>query len=286
MIKQRKLPSWLRKKKDLSGIREIRSILRRYKLSTVCEEAKCPNISECFQNRTATFMILGKNCTRNCSFCAVSHEEPFPVSEQEPKMIADMIKELGLKYIVITSVTRDDLKDGGSGQFCRVINICRENIPDIKIEVLIPDFQGDMDQLDKILKCRPNILNHNLETVPSLYKTIRPLADYERSLNILRISRDHSKGDILTKTGIIIGLGESIEEIYDLFNDIKDLVDIVTIGQYLSPTRNNYPEKKFYTIKEFEEIEKKARDIGIRHIISGPYVRSSYNACSVYEDIK
>ncbi len=280
-----KLPDWMKKNRDPAKTRDIKKRLRAYKLHTVCEEARCPNISECFEKKTATFMILGKNCTRNCSFCAVGHGSPDTVSEDEPGMILNMVRDLGLRYVVITSVTRDDLPDGGAGQFCRVIDLLKGQLSQLKVEVLIPDFKGDQDSLFKVLENRPDIINHNLETVRSLYSNVRPQADFDRSLNILRTAKEYSD-NIYVKTGIMVGLGEKPEEIRELFQAVSDYVDIITIGQYISPSRYNYPEKKFYTPGEFKELEETAYGMGIRHVISGPFVRSSYNASSVFNKIK
>lgn len=280
-----RLPAWLQKKKDLSRIRTIRTILRRYGLNTVCEEAKCPNITECFEKKTATFMILGKTCTRNCSFCAVSDKTPEPVSAEEPGLILKMVKELGIKYAVITSVTRDDLADGGADQFCRVIELLRDSIEGLKIEVLVPDFGGNMGALHKILDKKPHVFNHNLETVAYLYPEIRPGADFGRSVGILRTAKEKGDG-ILIKTGIMTGFGESMSDLKDLFSEIKDIIDIITIGQYIAPSRKHFREQKFYSLQEFEEIRLIAVNMGVRHVISGPFVRSSYNACSIYEEIK
>lgn len=277
----RKLPCWLKKKKDLSKNREIKKILRQLKLNTVCEEAKCPNITECFSNKTATFMILGKSCTRKCRFCAVSHGDLSPVSKNEPEMVLNMVNKLGLNYVVITSVTRDDLFDGGSGQFCRVIGLLKENNPHVKVEVLVPDFKGSISSVVNILEKKPHVFNHNLETISSLYKDIRPQADYDRSLKILRTAREQSKKTLI-KTGIMIGFGESIEELTGLFHDIKDFVDILTIGQYLAPSKAHIQEKKFYSIEEYDMIKHIAQSSGISQVIAGPFVRSSYEAQSAF----
>lgn len=275
------LPPWLKKKKDLSRLREIKKILRRHRLHTVCEEAKCPNITECFAKRTATFMILGNICTRNCRFCAVDHGIPGPVKDDEPEMIADMAKELGLKYAVITSVTRDDLPDGGANHFCRVIDALKKLREGLRIEVLIPDFNGDYQALEAVLEKKPDVLNHNLETVRPLYGTVRPGADFDRSLSILRKAREYDS-NINVKTGIMVGLGEKEAEVNALFRLIAGYVDIMTIGQYIAPSQHHLKESRFYTIQDFEKLKMMALDAGIRHVICGPFVRSSYNASDVF----
>ncbi len=271
-------PSWL-KAKIPSGknYHEVRELLRSSGLHTVCEEAQCPNLGECWNKRSATIMILGDTCTRSCGFCAVKTGKPTITDWQEPERVAAAVAKLGLRHIVITSVDRDDLPDGGSEIFARTIEGIKKQDPELVLEVLIPDFKGDVKSLKRVFEAGPDILNHNFETVPRLQKTVRPQANYERSLFVLSEAK---KFGLLNKSGLMLGLGEEWDEILQTLRDLRDKTDcdILTVGQYLSPSDQHLPVKKFYTPQEFEEIGRFAKSIGFPHVASGPFVRSSYFA--------
>lgn len=280
-------PVWLRKRISAETINAIKveHILRENFLHTVCESAMCPNISECFNQGTATFLILGDICTRNCRFCAIKKGIPSSIDPEEPKKIARAVDILKLNYVVITSVTRDDLTKGGAEEFRDTILEIKKLDRDIKIEVLIPDFKGDKEALFEVLEAGPDVLNHNIETVPSLYPTVRPMADFKRSLDILRWTREYNR-DIVTKSGIMVGLGETEEELYDTFRMLADVdCDILTIGQYLQPTREHLPVKEYIHPERFEELERLAYKAGLKYVVSGVFVRSSYFAHKGYEKI-
>jgi lipoic acid synthetase len=250
-------------------------------LHTVCEEARCPNLHECWGERTATFLILGHVCTRHCTFCAIARGVPSPVDSAEPAHVAAAIDELGLRHAVITSVTRDDLPDGGSRQFARTIRACRDRNPHCTVEVLIPDFRGDRAALAAVLEAGPDVLNHNLETVARLYPRVRPDADYDRSLALLAAAAAAKENGRLrsTKSGIMIGLGENRREIIGTLRDLaRSGVDVVTIGQYLSPSRRHLPVTKYYNPAEFKALREEALGLGFRCVEAGPLVRSSYHA--------
>jgi lipoic acid synthetase len=270
-----KKPGWLRVpyfENESSGFTQ--SLLNELELNTVCDEANCPNRLECFSNKTATFMILGTSCTRNCGFCNVSHGIPQPVDENEPKRIAEAIRQLDLKYVVITSVTRDDLPDGGSGQFAKVIYTVKNTSPETAVEVLIPD----LTQLKIITDQSPAVISHNIETVASLYKDVRPEADYFRSLGVLSEIKRLDPG-IRTKSGIMLGLGETYEEVLKTFDDLLDVgCEFLTIGQYLNPSKEHYPVVEYIEPKVFTEYGRIAKEKGFCHVASAPFVRSSYNA--------
>jgi len=261
---------------------KIKKSLEKRKLSTICQNAKCPNISECWNNHHATFLIMGDTCSRNCSFCSVKAGHPGPLPADEAERVLEMVKILKANYVVITSVTRDDLKDGGSSHFAHVISHLKIHQPDIKIESLIPDFKGKSQHLDNVLSANPDVLNHNLETVKRLYPHVnRPSQNYNISLKVLNHS--HEKGYI-TKSGIMVGLGETEDELKQLFDDLrKSGVDLLTIGQYLQPTKANVPVEKFYTPEEFLNLKKMALITGFTAVESGPFVRSSYQAHRMYE---
>ena len=282
----KRLPSWAKKTLGpLGALHEMKSILRKRNLHTVCESARCPNIGECFSKPTATFLILGDVCTRKCRFCSVDKKaHPLAVDTDEPMNIAITAKELGLKHVVVTSVTRDDLPDGGAGQFALTIKAIRDNISRILIEVLTPDFRGDEGALAVVLEARPDIFNHNLETVPSLYSLVRPQADYVRSLEVLKRSK---AAGIITKSGIMVGLGETPSEVREVLKDLKAAgCDAVTIGQYLRPTRENLEVREYVEPEVFKEYEEFGRNLGLRHVYSGPFVRSSYNAEKLIDELK
>lgn len=272
-----RLPAWL--KKDIINTektRQVRRILREHHLNTVCDSARCPNRGECYANSTATYMILGNTCTRNCQFCAIHNPNPELVNPDEPFTVAKAVKELGLDYAVITSVTRDDLSDGGAGHFAQTIKEIRNLNPNTRIEVLTPDFKGDTTAIDIVLEAKPDVFNHNIETVKRLYPIARPQADYQRTLDFLKYIKTTSK------SGFMVGLGETYEEITELLQDLKAAnCDIVTIGQYIQPTKANLPVEKYYTPEEFDKIKEEALRIGIKHVVAGPLVRSSYKAGEV-----
>jgi lipoic acid synthetase len=274
-----KRPEWLRVKTSWGeNYRHLKSLLADSNLHTVCQEANCPNINHCFESKTATFLILGNVCTRGCRFCDIRRGTPLPVDEEEPKRVSLAVKELGLSYAVITSVTRDDLPDGGASIFAQTIEEIRNLIPDCKIEVLIPDFLGSFASLKIVLDAKPDVLNHNLETVKKLYPQVRRGADYQRSLNLLGIAKNYDQ-NLITKSGIIIGLGETWDEIVNLMEDLRDVnCDLFTIGQYLSPSREHLPVLKYYHPDEFAELKRTGERMGFLHVESGPLVRSSYQA--------
>ncbi len=272
-----------KKRISLADLDLLKKSFKQSGLHTVCQAAKCPNIGECFKNKTATFMILGDICSRNCAFCATTHGTPLEIDDQEPQKLANTIKNLGLKYIVITSVTRDDLPDGGATHFKNVVEIIKKEIANIKIELLVPDFKGIEKNIDIVLSSKPDVFGHNIETVPDLYK-FRKWADYNRSLNVLSYAK--KKGFII-KTGIMLGLGETEEQLLNVFKDLKRIdCDILTIGQYLKPLKDNADMVKEYSDKEFEYLRQKALDAGIKTCVSGKYVRSSYFAENTYKIAK
>jgi lipoic acid synthetase len=273
-------PAWIRAKvPTTSEVKQLRKILRKKKLVTVCEEAACPNLGECFTKGTATFMIMGDICTRRCPFCDVGHGRPNPLDADEPQSLAETIQAMKLKYVVITSVDRDDLRDGGAGHFVDCIDKVRAFNPDIHIEILTPDFRGRMDiALEIISKSPPDVFNHNLETVPRLYKKARPGADYQWSLNLIK----HFKSiyaDIPTKSGLMLGLGEDLQEVKAVMKDLrKHDCDMLTLGQYLQPSLNHLAVERFVTPDEFKQLEYLGYQMGFTHVASGPMVRSSYYA--------
>lgn len=278
-----RLPEYLKRPIiDTDKTKNVRKILKTNCLNTVCESARCPNKNECYTKNTATFLIMGAVCTRNCRFCNISTAKPLPLDADEPKNIAKAIEELGLKYAVITSVTRDDLPDGGAEHFKQCILEIRKLTPNVKIEILTPDFRGDTRALDIIIEAHPDVFNHNIETVPSLYKKARPQAIYERSLSVLEYVKKNS--DILTKSGLMVGLGETLEELEETLKDLKSInCDIVTIGQYIPPSKTHLPLEKYYTLEEFEELKALAKKVGLKNYQIGPLVRSSYKAFEVFE---
>jgi lipoyl synthase len=286
-------PAWLKKPLPLGGeYQRVKKILSSARLTTVCQAANCPNMFECFSKDTATFMILGSECTRHCRFCNVTANAPLPVDANEPRRVAETAHKLGLRYVVVTSVTRDDLPDGGAAHFAAVINEIKAWPPGqesdksveqtVKTEVLIPDFQGDFNALRTIVSANPNVVNHNIETVASLYKTARPEARYQRSLDLLRRVKAL---DLLmpVKSGIMVGLGETRQELAQTMEDLFEHgCDILTIGQYLQPTRRHLKVQRYYSPEEFKELEHTARKIGFNRVAAGPFVRSSYNAQALF----
>jgi lipoic acid synthetase len=278
-------PEWLKKKVFLNNqnIARVNNLILDLNLHTVCQNAKCPNIFECFGNKTATFLLLGNICSRNCAFCSVESGRPMAIDENEPENIANAVSALELKYIVLTSVTRDDLADGGAGQFAKTVRQIKAVMPEAKVECLIPDFKNEAKNLEILLLEDLNVLNHNIETVKENYAGIRNGADYQKSLKILDSSK-HIKPDIVTKSGFMLGLGENPEEVYGLLKDLKTVnCDIVTIGQYLSPGKNNIPVQKYYSPEEFAEMEKYAQNMGFKYVVSGVFVRSSYLAAAAFK---
>jgi lipoic acid synthetase len=262
----------------LSETHRVKKLLRVSGLNTVCEEARCPNISECFGHGTATFMILGDRCTRRCRFCNVKKEPPKAVDREEPKRLLKAVKALGLEYVVITSVARDDLPDGGASHFASCIRLLKKYIENIKVEVLIPDFRGSEEAIATVLKEKPDVLNHNIETVPRLYPYVRIGSKYERSLRVLRMSKEIAP-DIPTKSALILGFGESWEEILQTMEDLRKTgCDFLTIGQYYQPSREHFPVVKFYSEEEFAKLGEIAYSMGFRFVASGNKVRSSYRA--------
>jgi lipoic acid synthetase len=275
-----KKPSWIRVRTGSSErVDSIKQTLRKHKLASVCEEASCPNLGECFSHGTATFMIMGDICTRRCPFCDVAHGRPNPLMENEATELAEAIQEMGLRYVVVTSVDRDDLRDGGAAHFAKCIAETRRLNPEIKVEVLVPDFRGRGDiALNILCATRPDVFNHNLETVPSLYAKVRPGSDYQWSLNLLKQYKAMAP-DVITKSGIMVGVGETREEVLQTLEDMyAHNIDMVTIGQYLQPSRSHLPVDRFVHPDEFAEYERIGMAMGFRHVASGPMVRSSYHA--------
>ena len=277
---QARKPEWLKVRVPTGeNYFELKQLMRGLGLHTVCESARCPNVGECWAHRTATFMILGELCTRRCGFCAVPKGLPQgEVDWEEPHRVAEAASKMGLKYVVVTSVDRDDLKDGGATIFARTIEALRRRLVDCQVEVLIPDFRGSDEALEIVLRARPDVLNHNLETVPRLYPVARRGSRYERSLRLLSRSREIAPS-VPTKSGLMVGLGETFEEMLAVLKDLGDVgADIVTIGQYLRPSGEQLPVARFYSPQEFSTLQQEGRRRGIRHVESGPLVRSSYHA--------
>ncbi|MCP4114341.1 MAG: lipoyl synthase [Desulfobacteraceae bacterium] len=277
-------PNWLKRKLPTGPEYEkVRHLLASCKLHTVCQEAKCPNMWECFSKRTSTFMILGSQCTRNCRFCNVTSDAPELLDPNEPLRVGKAAKELGLKYVVVTSVTRDDLADGGAAHFAETIQAIRAAVDGVGVEVLIPDFQGNVEALKIVLNAKPDVLNHNIETVPSLYSSARPEADYQQSLDLLQNAKAMD-ASIPVKSGLMVGLGETMEELEQTMTDLfRHGCDILTIGQYLQPSKAHLAVRKYYSPDEFNLLEEKARQIGFEKVAAGPFVRSSYNAQDLFD---
>ena len=276
-----RLPDFLKRPIiDTDKTRTVRKILKSNCLNTVCEGARCPNKNECYSNHTATFLIMGSVCTRNCRYCNISCQRPEPLDENEPLHVAQAVKDLELKYAVITSVTRDDLPDGGANHFAKCINEIRKISPNTKIEILTPDFKGNEESLNIIIKAHPDVFNHNIETARDIFKTARPQGNYDTSLGVLKYVKENS--DIKTKSGFMIGLGEDIEQIKQTITDLYSVsCDILTIGQYIQPSKEHLPVAKYYNPEEYEELKDIAKNIGIKYFQIGPLVRSSYNAAKL-----
>ena len=273
-------PEWLRVKLPSGAqAQKVRELLRSNKLHTVCEEAACPNLPECFGHGTATFMILGQVCTRRCPFCEVGHGRPLPVDAEEPAQLADAVASMRLNYVVITSVDRDDLRDGGATHFADCVTAVRDAQPGIRVEILTPDFRGRMDvALQALSVSPPDIFNHNMETVPRLYKKARPGADYQWSLDLIRQFGERHP-DVPTKSGLMVGLGEEVEEIQAVMRDLRAHgCSMLTVGQYLAPSDSHLPVEAYYTPKQFDDLRQYGESIGFKHVASGPLVRSSYHA--------
>ena len=277
-----RLPEWARKSRtDFEALNRVKRGLRLLNLHTVCESARCPNIHECFHRGAATFLILGERCTRGCGFCSVPKGNPAPLDLTEPANVARMAAEMRLRYVVVTSVNRDDLPDGGSRHFAETVREVRRALPQARVEVLTPDFCGDHDAVARVLDAGPHVFNHNVETVPRLYRRVRPQADYRQSLEVLAFARRYSES-VLTKSGFMLGLGETEEEVRALLRDLRAAgVDVATIGQYLQPTRRNLPVAAFIEPGQFEAYRDYGLSLGFRMVFSGPLVRSSYMAEAV-----
>ncbi|MFW6132373.1 MAG: lipoyl synthase [Planctomycetota bacterium] len=281
---RRRLPPWLTRRVAAGKTADrVAALLDELNLATVCDEARCPNRHECYCRGTATFLILGSSCTRNCRFCAVADDDPQPVRQDEPDAVAVAAERMKLRHVVITSVTRDDLPDGGAGHFARTIEAVRARCPDAAIEVLVPDFRGDRAAIETVLAWRPDVFNHNVETVPRLYPRVRPQADYRRSLDVLACAA--RSATVRTKSGLMVGLGETSDEIDAVLGDLRDAgCAILTVGQYLAPSNAHVPVARFVPPTEFDAIKARAEAMGFAAVAAGPFVRSSYNAEQVYRD--
>jgi lipoic acid synthetase len=286
--RQPRLPDWLRKSRTHpESVHNLKVELRRKNLHTVCESARCPNMHECFHRSAATFMILGNLCTRGCGFCSVPKaKRPGALDSEEPENVARMAAEMKLRYVVITSVNRDDLLDGGSTHFAETVRAVRGALPDSRVEVLTPDFCGDLGAIARVLDAEPHVFNHNMETVPRLYKTVRPQADYRQSLDVLRFAKEY-RPEVLTKSGAMVGLGESSGEVEQLLRDLRGAnTDVATLGQYLQPTRRNLRVAEYVTPAQFDAYRDYGLSIGFKMVFSGPLVRSSYMADEVADSAR
>jgi lipoic acid synthetase len=279
-------PEWMRKRLPLGcTTKQVEEGLSMRNLHTICQEGCCPNQGECFSNKEASFLIMGRVCSRNCRFCAVETGRPEKLDPREPRMLAEEMQELGLKYVVITSVTRDDLPDGGAGHFALVIKELRHLCPDVNIEVLIPDFRGSVPSLATVIHARPDVLNHNVETIPRLYADVRPQANYKQSIDLIRNAKSVDI-NIITKSGLMVGLGETPEEVMEVMEDLRDAgCDILTIGQYLQPSKAHYELKEYVHPDIFKMYEEQAREKGFSGVVSSPFVRSSYHAGELYKAV-
>lgn len=282
---RKRLPSWLKKQLPPGDeLMKTQELIRGLKLTTVCVEARCPNLIECWSRGTATFMILGDRCTRRCGFCAVNTQKPLPVELDEPERMADAAAHLGLRHVVITSVARDDLPDEGAAHFANCIAAVRQKLPQATVEVLVPDFHGKRDLIRIVIEARPEVFNHNLETVTRLQKRTRPAARYERSLDVLRIAKE-LEPRIRTKSGLMVGLGETRDELLEAMRDLRAAdCDMLTLGQYLKPGDHHLEVERYYTPEEFEELGERARNLGFAAVASGPFVRSSYFAETLFAE--
>ena len=270
-------PEWLKVRILSEDLNRMEAFLKNMALNTVCQSANCPNMGECFARRTATFMIMGNICTRNCRFCAVEKGHPQPLDEEEPRRVAEAARRLGLRHVVVTSVTRDDLPDGGASHFAKTIYELKK-LPGVTVEVLVPDFMGNEEAIRTVVEAKPDVINHNVETVPKLYSRVRPKADYIRSLNLLKKVKELDPL-ILTKSGIMVGLGETEEEVIEVMKDLRDIdCDMMTIGQYLRPSHKHIEVAEYVTPEQFKRYEEIGYKLGFKHVASGPLVRSSYHA--------
>ena len=276
-------PRWLKVPLPAGkNFHDVRKLIDQHGLHTVCQSAHCPNIGDCWGQRTATFLILGDICTRNCRFCAVHSGQPEAVDQSEPERVAEAIKTLSLRYAVITSVTRDDLPDGGACIFANTIRAIKTRVPDCQVEVLIPDFAGQESALSIVIAAQPDVLNHNIETAPALYPLVRPKADYQRSLRILRLAKQNG---LVTKTGLMLGLGETNDEVTAVMTDLREVrCDILTLGQYLQPSESHLPIDRYVTPEEFDHFKQAGIQMGFLHVEAGPLVRSSYHAASCFDE--
>ena len=273
-------PEWLRVRAPAGAhFEDVRGLMREKRLNTVCEEARCPNIGECWNHRTATFLLLGEVCTRGCRYCAIAKGKPEPLDEQEPERVAEAVAHLKLRHAVLTAVNRDDQPDGGAHIFAESIQKIRERLPDCKVEVLIPDFEGNWDALKLVMDARPDVLNHNIETVPRIFRRFRPKAGYRQSIELLRRARELGGAAVVTKSGLMVGAGETNDEVLAVMDDLRAAdVDVMTIGQYLSPTSSHWPIDRYVTPAEFALFREEGLRRGFKHVESGPLVRSSYHA--------
>jgi lipoic acid synthetase len=279
MPNERRLPDWFKvKKPGTTNYLKLQRLLKNGNLHTVCEEAHCPNIGDCWDRLSATFMILGDLCTRRCHYCAVTTGKPYKLDMDEPERLAGTVEKLGLRYCVITSVNRDDLPDGGAFMFAKCIQLIREKMPECRVEVLIPDFQGSEKALRTVVRAKPNVLNHNIETVQSIFHSVRPRGNYMQSLDLLETAKKMDP-TLVTKSGIMVGLGEDWDEILLTMADLRDRnCDLLTIGQYLRPSEKHFPMNRFYDPKEFDKLRKEGLKLGFKYVASGPLVRSSFHA--------
>jgi lipoyl synthase len=280
---ERKHPDWIKVRAPVSHeYFRTRAILGELKLHSVCQEACCPNIGECFSHHTATFMLMGDVCTRNCPYCAVAHGKVRPLDPDEPRRIAEAVARLGLQHVVVTSVDRDDLPDGGAAHFAATARAIKQALPATRVEVLVPDFQGSLASVETVVASPVDIYNHNVETVPSLYRKARPGGQYRRSLEVLWHAKDRArslKRNLLTKTGVMLGLGERRDELLEVMRDLREIeCDILTLGQYLRPSKEHLPVERYVTPQEFSDLKRTGMELGFRHVESGPLVRSSYHA--------
>jgi lipoyl synthase len=280
---ERKHPDWIKVRAPVSPeYFRTRAILGELKLHSVCQEACCPNIGECFSHHTATFMLMGDVCTRNCPYCAVAHGKVRPLDPDEPRRIAEAVARLGLQHVVVTSVDRDDLPDGGAAHFAATARAIKQALPATRVEVLVPDFQGSLASVETVVASPVDIYNHNVETVPSLYRKARPGGQYRRSLEVLWHAKDRArslKRNLLTKTGVMLGLGERRDELIEVMRDLREIeCDILTLGQYLRPSKEHLPVERYVTPQEFSDLKRTGMELGFRHVESGPLVRSSYHA--------
>lgn len=283
MIRER-LPPWFKKRlADPKSLNSTENLVHGLGLHTICENALCPNLGDCFSQKTATFLILGNICTRNCTFCAVEKGVPHPIDEKEPQHLVEAVEKLGLRHVVITSVTRDDMPDGGAAHFAKIITMLKEKDRERTVEVLIPDFRGSVNALKTVVDAQPDVINHNLETVPRLYPTVRPMADFQRSINILGHAKELDS-HILTKSGIMVGLGETKDELVQTMAELRKVdCDLLTIGQYLQPSAEHHPIVRFIPPEEFADYERIGKEMGFCDVASAPLVRSSFQAAELYE---